>query len=276
MKKFLLATLCAIYFTCPALAMNAVETRILKDYNKGLEELNSYDYKSATKALKLYTVMVARKDSQELKDAAFLAYFDFYCDNANSIEIKNQTQVENDWDKYQKFYNNYGYSLYGTDGYTGLKVNYEFLNEKFKDYVSKDWISYLNFNQKFDEVVDPSWVNNYDDLRLLIIQIEDIAKNTKNDELKQKAQDYFIMCINSYVGSSELDYSYTEDGTVKKEVLDSYKVFLKKNKKSKSYKVVKACYDYLKKNKFVADYKYRQFVQNLIEDGNSYNKSLLF
>ena len=149
------------------------------------------------------------------------------------------------------------------------RINEKYLKERYSAYLNKSWQDYLFLSTKNrvqteassglseDESTIVNWIvewqnflSKYPDFRL-------------NDEIKAE-----IKYLTSEIIYHEYTFEYTDDGSMAKDSQKGYEEFLSKaNKNTDEYKVVKACYDELKKNKFKAS---KEFFRLLYEYSQNY------
>ena len=150
---------------------------------------------------------------------------------------------------------------YEVNDWTGIWINHEYLNKKYSKYLSDSWKKFLELTSKdtFNKVTIPPRSFDMKDLVSEIIAWQkfiseypdfshiDIAKSALKDEVTRILWHEYIF--------------QTDDGSMRKEYRAGYEEFLKKvNKNCAEYKVVKDCYDELKKNYFLPTEEYYQYV----------------
>lgn len=269
------------------------EVNDFNSYKKAIDNLPNNNLKYAKQAQELLLSYFKTTPSQELRDKAFAYYrIKFFkilknpdivykssiismyeaigAYNGNSrldrikFEINYRIQLAIKESEVDKYFEPYGMDLMFTEGEPYLVEDTKYTVRKFSKFLSSPWQEYLKLRAKESgEFLDDGELTiSWDELRKRIIFWEEFInkypKFPENDEIKAKLADY----LNWYICGR---YGYYYDGKnniMKPELKNSYKRFLKENKKSKFYPIINNWYAVLKKNNFEEkDYSFFKYKQ---------------
>ncbi len=245
-------------FTClnPNVAQAEVDKFKIAIYAQDLRNLY-IDPKASGKSIigakDLYFKTFNEQDSPETRDAAFFMFNKFYLkilENAYKDEIyynlNNEYKEENHPDviKVKEIIALQGLQLVNKEGdyYPYPDANY--LAKTFGKFVSPAIRAYLTFSKKNENLVDDGMlIVNFDELREIIILGDSVLKKYPDSDIASKVKSELYDVLYLYLLGFGPEVVVME-GT------SSYEKFLKENKSSTYYPLVKHVYDLWKQNKF--------------------------
>lgn len=247
----------------------------LQEYNKYLNALPLNKPESIIDAKNRYFELFSLNDSQELRDSAFLDYYNFY---NNVISKLNEELLENGIDFNQqstkeKYYKKYGISLGGEEGMFFPEINFEFLVNNFGKFLSLSWNEYLKFSLKeYNQhpFTDGAVIISWDELRKNIIYQENFIKKYPGFSENNKIQENIDRYLGAYFGhfpnspiSESGIYEPKDTSQLGSDVKQSYEKFIQENKDSKYYPEVLKTYNIFKEHNFiVGKYYYKDKFEN--------------
>ncbi len=270
------------FFTCamPHLAQAEVDIIKVSTFEQDLENIETEPTASAKNILKakdLYFATFSEQDSPETRDAAFLVFNKYFlkiADNTYKDEAFYNLSVmdESAVDKGRELAATYGLRLAAFEGsYIPIADN-NYLAKTFGKYLSPSLMAYLAFMKKNEYLAQDAGLNvSFEELRAIIILGEAIVTKYPETSVADLVQKQLNSLVYLYLHGLPNTPVYEYKNLLLSEVKTSYKKFLKENKKSTYYPIVKFIYDLLEKNNFIYT---KQVQEKLQEKAESMNISL--
>ncbi len=272
----------AAFFACfmPHLAQAEVDTIKVTNYEMDLENIETdptATAKNIVKAKDLYFGTFTEQDSPETRDAAFLVFYKYFLKIAektyNDAAFNNLSVIdENAVSKAREVAATYGLHLVAMEGSYVPVADTNYLVKTFGKYVSPTLRAYFAFAKKNEYVVEDAGLTvSYDELREMIILGDSIAKKFPDTAIAALVQNPLNRLVDLYLLGIDNTPVYGAKRVLLPEVKSSYNRFLKENKTSTYYPIVKFAYDLLQKNNFkVTDNVSKTIVKKLREMGIVY------
>ncbi|MCX5858916.1 MAG: hypothetical protein NT056_03305 [Proteobacteria bacterium] len=135
---------------------------------------------------------------------------------------------------------------------------------KFAKILTQPYREYFNLrskeiNEGFSE--DAGLLISWEQLRNRIIKWESFLLRYSDFVENLGIKEYQDIYIRTYLSGIDNSTIENDGGVLLKEVKNSYENFLKENKNSKYFNIVKDCYGMLKNNKFVINKNYLEFLE---------------
>lgn len=281
MKKSIIIILLLFFWCAPSKAENLV-----KGYKSFLSKLNKDDVNSISVAIKEYKRIFQAKNDFVSQEKAFEEWELFYNDilKREDDKLDKNSELENDlWNAEQINYKLYakqtaqketkeyirelkknGIDVYFSEGYFYLFQNPQFIYQHFSSYLSESKKEFQKIRTKeitegFTE--DAMVIIPWDSIRKRIINWEKYVKKYPESKEVSFIQEGLIRQYLSVYLSDRLYDDVDEDGfeipeekqELRKEIKESYKLFIKENKDSRYYPVVRKYYLFLEKKNFIID-----------------------
>ncbi len=255
-----------IIFTCvnPNFAKAEVDKLKVATYAQDLEILDvapKATGESIIAAKDLYFKTFTEQDSLETRDAAFLVFEKFYSKIAENIykdeifgPLYSIPYVDKDpyFLTAKKAAESYGFQLVQLEGDYYPVTDSNYLVKTFAKLTSPTIRAYLTFMKRNENIVDDAALTvSVDELREIIILGDTVIKKYPHSDIASLIKPKVNHLLNFYILG--IDNSPAYEGTSKKirpRLKSSLERFLKENKNSTYYPLIKDIYDYLQKNNF--------------------------
>ncbi len=235
----------------------------------GLSPLGKY----IDNAKNLYFKTFTAEDSQETRDAAFMVFHKYYAKIIT--EINKGFNFDGSFDSIQaqrteaeKLGLQYGYKI-GTrgEGTFAAEEDTDYLLKTFAKNISTPFVAYFTFAKKSrNYAFDGGLSISHEELRKLIILGDDIVKKYPDFKTTSLVEAILKKLVSSYMLGLDNTPVYGGKRILLPEVKKSLENFLKENKQSTYYPLVKYSYDLLKRNGFkMTDKVYADIVKKLRE-----------
>lgn len=282
MKKSIIIILLLFFWCLPSKAENLV-----KEYKSFLSKLNKDDVNSISVAIKEYKRIFQAKNDFVSQEKAFEKWQLFYNDilKREDDKLNKNSELENDlWNaerinyklyakqtaqketrEYIKELKKNGIDIYFSEGYFYLFQNPHFIYQHFSPYLSES-------EKEFQKIRTKEITEGFTEDAILIIPWDSIRKRIINWEKyikkhpKSKNIDFIKVLIKKhylefYLSGNRLYDDVDEDGfkipeekqKLREDIKESYELFIKENKDSRYYPIVKKYYLFLEKKNFIID-----------------------
>ncbi len=248
----------------PSFAKAEVDKPKVATYAQDLEILDmdpKATGKSIIAAKDLYFKTFTEQDSLETRDAAFLVFEKFYSKIAENIyedEIFSPLYSIPyvDKDPYfltaQKAAESYGLQLVQLEGDYYPVTDSNYLVKTFAKLVSPTIRAYLTFMKKNENIVDDAALMvSRDELREIIILGDTVIKKFPQSDVASLIKTKINHLLYFYILGIDNSLAYERPSKkIQPELKNSLNIFLKENKDSTYYPLIKYVYEYLQKNNF--------------------------
>ncbi len=205
----------------------------------------------------LYFKTFTKEDTPETRDAAFEVFFKFYsniAENSYKDEAFANLPFEGpEVEEAKKIAAKYGLQLRSVEGTYEPIADPRQIFKMFESHLSDAYKAYLILSNKTVNLVeDAALTVGYDDLRKIIIFGDTILQRYPKSVVVPLVQKNLKNVLELYFTGMDNTPVYDRGNTklILPEVKSSYEAFLKENKSSTYYPLVKEMYDFLKKNHF--------------------------
>ncbi|MEI7473424.1 MAG: hypothetical protein WCK67_01480 [bacterium] len=251
----------------------------LTEYKKYINTLPKNKIESITNAKNKYFQLFSVSDSLNLKDKAFFLfqkkYMEIIDDQQSAIGFMDglhiYKEIKKDYCDIDKkrlkqkedYYKQYGLKLnYIYKGYVP-DIDYNYLINQFKTYISPQMKEYLSFcfkNPNLDVIDEGEVLINWDKLRERLIYLENFINKNPDFAAKDFAKESLNWYLDLYTGETSSLYSNNFDTQdyIRDDAKHSFEIFIKQNKSSKYYLRIYKKYNQLKKYNFNIS-KYNQY-----------------
>ncbi len=224
-----------------------------------LSKLDPANLDSISKSILIYKKMFNNKQNQKEQDRVYKNWIKFHNNVMENISKDLGYEIK-DVNKYRK----YGFLIYYTEGTPYLSTDLNFYLKEFSNFLSKSIVDFLRIRAKekkegFSD--DAMLVIAWDAIRKRIIiwekYINDYPNSYYNSWINKLIKHYFEVYLSGIDNSplyEQTKYYQKSNLKLSKSIKESYEAFIKKNKKSRYYSIVKNYYNLLKKNNFIVDY----------------------
>ena len=254
----------------------------MQRYEKYLSNLPQEKPESIIKAKDKYFKLFSLKDDLKVRDKAFERFYDFYFKSVYEINENylyhvfvyspNFDNHEKEFSDKEEYYHNLGLQLLCDEGTFYLGAYPQFIFDNFDEYVSPCWINYFKVVKLREKLFYDAWLTiSFEEFRNRIMRIEKFIKkypDFKESKNLQKTLDFYIQVYligfeNTKITKEHINpISYpSQKSMIDDKVKQSYEKFLKENKGSMYYPLVKIAYKLLEKKNFIADADYTEKMQ---------------
>ncbi len=267
-----LLVMCLTYLN-PQLAQAEVDTVKVVNYEQDLDNISGSPTatgKYVVIAKDLYFKTFTEQDSPETRDAAFLIFYKYYnkiVDEAYKDEvffnasIMEPEQVR----KAEEVAASYGWRVITPEGNVQPNADNAYLARTFGNIVSPYMKAYLSFARKTEHMAEDAALRiEPDEIRERIILGENLIKVNPDSIIAAKIKPVLDDLFYYYLFGLDNTpvYGDSVQNQINPNTKSSYQRFLKENKNSKYYPLIKATYDVLKKNNFIYSNKVKSAISN--------------
>ncbi len=223
----------------------------------------------------LYFKTFTDADSPETRDAAFAVFFEFYskiAENAYQEQMFSNLPYQEgpEMEEAKKLAAKYGLQLLSGEGDYYPAADSRLVFKMFESHLSDAYKAYLILTDKTSNLVsDAALTVDHEELRKIILFGDAILQRYPNSVVlplvKKEIHDVFYLY---FLGMDNTPVYNWDNKVILPEVRSSYEAFLKENKNSSYYSLMKSTYDLIKKNHFTYTNKFRdKLVDKLRKDG---------
>ncbi len=210
------------------------------------------------KAQKLYFTTFTAEDSLETRDAGFLTFYTYYLSVLEKISaddnFMNELYHKEKLTKAQEVAAKFGFKVeHAGEGTFEARADTHYLAKTFASHVSPTIKAYFTFVKASTGFIqDGGLMVSYDELRQSIILGDTIMQKYPESSIAFMMQKPLNRMVYFYLLGVDNTPIYGAKRMLLPEVKTSYNKFLKENKQSTFYPLVKYSYDLLQKNNFTA------------------------
>ena len=207
------------------------------------------------------SIFYSNVNSSSNNDILFNKLYNKYLD---AINILNLTGYYDNKDLSVYYHNNW-VKLISSEGSYYYGINYNYLINKYGQYLSKEYKEWLKHLSETEHLVEDACLNvKPDKLREYIVYLEDsITKNPDfllNNDIRDRIKSYLSIYLEGMDNSPVFDTWNTK--RINTDFKSSYEKFLTENTNSKYYPMVEELYNKAKENNFMWDENFHDWHMN--------------
>lgn len=237
--------------------------------NEYQNKLSSIGFKDITSVNQAADALIKQSKNQEEKCKTellfvfrqyYLSCLNEYNDMIDTSKINNTSEKQ-----FNKLLSKIGWGVKLSEGNYYIGESAGWFEAKFKNILTEPYKEYLHYRSKeiregFSE--DAGLLISWNQLGDRIITWEAFLKKYPNFPEKQMIESYLDSYIRVFLsGMDNSPIHNFENMTLDKDVRAAYEKFIKDNKTSKYYKLVKDYYEMIKKNNFLLPNDYEKYLE---------------